>query len=96
VDLSKIAVTLYDVFGYLLPGYVLLFACSVFEATFLGTWFLSLSFLTAHALPFAVAAYFLGQVGHAIASWCTEHPKLRRIVQAPRERLTQTLYAAED
>lgn len=94
MDLSKIAVTLYDVFGYLLPGYVILLACSVIEATFLGSWFLSLSLFSAHAIPFAIAAYFMGQVGHAIASWCTESKKLRRIIQAPRERLTPTLYAA--
>ena len=36
MDLSKIAVTVYDVFGYLLPGYVVLFALSLVESTFGG------------------------------------------------------------
>jgi hypothetical protein len=94
VDLNKIAVTLYDVFGYLLPGYVVLLACSIVEATFIGTWFLSLSLFGSHALPFAVAAYFMGQISHAIASSLTEAKKLRPLIQAPRERLSAPLYAA--
>lgn len=94
MDLSKIAVTLYDVLGYLLPGYVVLFACSILEATFIGSWFLSLSLFSAHPLPFAVAAYFMGQVGHAVASWCTESKKLRSIIQASRERLRPSLYSS--
>src|SRR5687767_9125405 len=93
MDLSKIAVTVYDVFGYLLPGYVVLFALSLAEATFTGTWFLSLSLFSAHALPFAVAAYLCGQASHAVASLLTESKRCRTWIQAPRERLGATLYA---
>ena len=58
---AEIAITLYDLFGYLLPGYVVLFAASLIEATFVGTWFLSLSLLRDQAPAFAVVAYFMGQ-----------------------------------
>jgi hypothetical protein len=94
VDLNKIAVTLYDVFGYLLPGYVVLLAGSLVESTFFGTWFLSLSLFGGHPVPFAIAAYFMGQVSHAIASWLTESKRLRTVIQAPRERLAPPLYSA--
>src|SRR4051812_27811285 len=93
MDLSKIAVTLYDVFGYLIPGYVVLFALSLAESTFAGTWFLSLSLLSSHPLPFAVAAYLSGQACHAVASLLTESQGCRRWIQAPRERLGDRLYA---
>lgn len=94
MNFDKLAITLYDVFGYLLPGYVVLFAVSLVEATFVGTWFLSLVLIRSHALAFAVVAYFLGQACHAIASWLTEHRRLRAVVQASRERLSPAMFGA--
>ncbi len=91
MDLNKVAVTLYDVFGYLLPGYVALLALSIIESTFVGTWLLSLSLLSAHALPFAVVAYFLGQLSHAVAAAVTESRRHRALIQAPRGRLSPKL-----
>ena len=93
MDLSKIVVTVYDVFGYLLPGYIVLFALSLAESTFTSTWFLSLSLFSVHALPFAVAAYLSGQASHAVASLLTESKRCRTWIQAPRERLGAPLYA---
>lgn len=43
MGLDKISVTLYDLLGYLLPGYVLLLACSVAEASFWGSSVFALS-----------------------------------------------------
>ena len=34
MSLDKISVTLYDIFGYLLPGYIIVAGASIFEATF--------------------------------------------------------------
>ena len=94
MGLDKIAVTLYDVFGYLLPGYVVLLALSIAEATFAGTWFISLSLFGSHPVPFAVAAYFAGQLTHGCASALTEASRLRRFIQVPRARLEGVLLNA--
>ena len=80
-------------FGYLIPGYVVLFALSLAESTFTGTWFLSLLLLSSQPLTFAVAAYLCGQACHAVASLLTESKECGRWIQAPRERLGDRLYA---
>ncbi len=94
LDLSKIVVTLYDVFGYLLPGYVVLVACSIIEATFVGTPFLSLSFFGSHPLQFAVVAYFLGHVSHSIASWISGSERGRALLRTSPKRMNAELCAA--
>ncbi len=68
MGLDKITVTLYDLLGYLLPGYVLLFACSVLEASFWGSSVFALSHIGSNPILSAIVAYFLGQTSHAIAS----------------------------
>lgn len=79
MSLDKISVTLYDLLGYLLPGYVLLLGAAVVEATLLKTSLFSLTGFTNNALPYAVVAYFLGQFGHALGSffkeWSASHAK---------------------
>src|SRR5205085_9652036 len=69
MGLDKISVTLYDLLGYLLPGYVLLLACSVAEACFWGSSVFALSCISRNPILSAVVAYFLGQASHAIGSW---------------------------
>lgn len=69
MGLDKISVTLYDLLGYLLPGYVLLLACSVAEASFWGSSVFALSRISRNPILSAVVAYFLGQASHAIGSW---------------------------
>jgi hypothetical protein len=68
MGLDKISVTLYDILGYLLPGYVLLLACSISEANFWGTNLFALSRISHNTVVSIVVAYFLGQSSHAIAS----------------------------
>jgi hypothetical protein len=68
LGLDKITVTLYDLLGYLLPGYILLFACSMLEASFYGTSMFALSRMGKNPILSAIVAYFLGQTSHAIAS----------------------------
>jgi hypothetical protein len=94
VDLSKIVITLYDVFGYLLPGYVVLFACSIVEATFVGTPFLSLSRLGSQPVQFGVVAYFLGHISHSIASWVASSKRGRAVLRTSPDRLNPALCAA--
>lgn len=68
MGLDKISVTLYDLIGYLLPGYVLLLACSVVEASFWGTNLIALARIGRNPILAAVVAYFLGQASHSVAS----------------------------
>lgn len=68
MNLDKAALTLYDFLGYLLPGYVLIFVSSLVESTFLNTALLSLSTIGKNLLIATVAAYFLGQASHRVAS----------------------------
>lgn len=68
MGLDKISVTLYDLLGYLLPGYVLLLACSVAEASFGGTSLFALARISRSPILAAVVAYFLGQASHGIGA----------------------------
>ena len=78
MSLDKINVTLYDLLGYLLPGFILLFACSVAESTFGSTQVLTLSHLISYPLPSAIAAYFLGHICHGIGSGLQERFRVVR------------------
>ncbi len=61
MGLDKISVTLYDLLGYLLPGYVLLLASSVAEASYWERSSLfSVSSIGHNPVLAAIAAYFLG------------------------------------
>jgi hypothetical protein len=68
MGIEKISLTLYDLLGYLLPGYVLLFVCSLIEATFLDSSLLNLSRITDDLLPSVIVAYFLGHACHGVGS----------------------------
>lgn len=72
VTLDSIKFTLYDFLGYLLPGYVLLVAASVTEASFFDTSLLAMSGIADRPLLLSVAAYFLGQAAHRIAGLVKE------------------------
>jgi hypothetical protein len=69
MGLDKISLTLYDLVGYLLPGYVWLLACSIIEASFSRSSLFSLSHISRYPILATVIAYFLGQTSHAIGSW---------------------------
>lgn len=66
--MDKITVTLYDLLGYLLPGYILLLACCIAEASFWGSSLFALSRIGRNPILGAIVAYFLGQTSHGIAS----------------------------
>jgi hypothetical protein len=87
MSIDKLAIGVYDFLGYLLPGYVVLIACSIIESTFIGTWFLSLEFIVRSPIAFAAVAYFMGHVAHAVAAGMTK--RARRLIQAPTRRLSE-------
>ena len=68
MESGKLGLTLFDVLGYLLPGYVLVFCLSFIEATFLGSGYLSIASLKDNLFFSTVAAYFGGHVCHSIAA----------------------------
>ena len=69
MGLDKISVTLYDLLGYLLPGYILLLACSIAEASFWESSLFALSRISRNPVLCIIVAYFLGQISHALGSW---------------------------
>lgn len=100
MGLDKISITLYDLLGYLLPGYVLLLACSMAEASFwAGSSAFALSRISRNPVLAAVAAYFLGQASHAIASlikeksyrWLGDRLGRYRLNQEVSERVSQVI-----
>ena len=70
--LDKISLTIFDILSYLLPGYVVLFALSIVEATFCGSNLLALSTLNDNWLTLSVIAYFFGQFSHRVASFLND------------------------
>lgn len=70
MSLDKISVTLYDLLGYLLPGFVLLLVFSIAEASFFGNSSLfALPRIEQHPLISSIFAYFLGHASHGAGSW---------------------------
>lgn len=66
--LDKIALTLYDLLGYLIPGYVWLLNASLLEANYGHSSLLSFAAITENTITFALVAYFLGHLSHAVGS----------------------------
>jgi hypothetical protein len=86
MGIDKISLTLYDLLGYLLPGYILLAACSIVESSFFATNVLALSRINHSPVSSAIVAYFLGHVSHALGSL---------IVQKKREWFDSNQYALD-
>jgi hypothetical protein len=75
MNFEKVSLTLYDVFGYIVPGYVMLLVASLVESTFGNTTFLSIASATGNVLLSIIAAYFLGNICHSLGSLFREwHP----------------------
>ena len=105
MNLDKVGITLYDLIGYLLPGYVWLIALSIIEATFLRSTVLSLSNFGRHAVPFTVVAYYLGQISHSLGSqlqvwkkdWFKKDDTLMGAFVAERvEQILKEMYVFKD
>lgn len=87
MNFDKISVTLYDLLGYLLPGYILVIALAVLESTFLGSTLLTLQGIKSNPLPFSVVAYFLGQFCHAMGT--TLKTKLRPHSKTIQDKISE-------
>lgn len=88
---DSISLTLFDLLGYLLPGFVFLLCFSILEATFFHSTVFSLSAVSAHPAFFSVVAYFLGHVAHALGS---EVKRIRfRWFTSKQDRLGKQLYS---
>ena len=90
MESGKLGLTLFDVLGYLLPGYVLLFCLSFIESTFLGSGYLSLASLRDNLFFSTVVAYFGGHVCHSIAA-SIKHRFFRHLGE--NYRLNNPLYS---
>ncbi len=88
MNFDKISVTLYDLLGYLLPGYILVMALAVLESTFLGSTLLTLQGIKSNPLPFSVVAYFLGQFCHAMGT--TLKTKLRPHAKTIQQKIGES------
>jgi hypothetical protein len=77
MGLDKISVTLYDLLGYVLPGFLLLLACSIIEAAFGDSSLFAISEVRSNTVLALVTAYFLGQTSHALASRVSAKEKHR-------------------
>lgn len=69
MDSDKLGLTLFDLLGYLLPGFVVLFSFSLIEGTFsVNSSLFSLESLGNNIFIFSIAAYYLGHVCHITAA----------------------------
>lgn len=91
MSLEKISVTLYDLFGYVLPGFLILLGVSVIEATFVHSNVFYLARLVKNPVVVTILAYFLGHMAHATASWLKR--RFRRAFTDDANRLSAPLYA---
>ena len=67
MSLNSITLTLFDIFGYILPGFVVLFAVSIFESSFTSLQLLNFTESSRSILTSTVVAYFLGHLCHSLA-----------------------------
>ena len=80
----KIPFSIYDFFGYLGSGFVLL--CAV-DYAFDGGWLLRNELLSVHIVFWIVLAYITGHIVANISSFSLEHKFLRKVLKSPEETL---------
>lgn len=90
MDSDKLSLTLFDILGYLLPGFVCIFCISLFEATILHSGFFNLTAIGENLFFFSIAAYFLGHVCHILATILKD--KFYKLFIGKEDRLSQPLY----
>lgn len=80
----KIPFSIYDFFGYLGSGFVLL--CAV-DYAFDGGWLIKNELLSVHIAFWTVLAYITGHIIANISSFLLEHKLLREVLKSPEETL---------
>jgi hypothetical protein len=91
MDTEKLGLTLFDILGYLIPGYLVVFMISVFEATFLSTSFFPLVTIGNNLFLFSLMAYFLGIVCHGLSTLVQN--KFSKLFSSDQNRLNPLLSA---
>jgi hypothetical protein len=89
MDTEKLGLTLFDILGYLIPGYLVVFTISIIEATFLKTSLISLSTIGSHVFLFSLMAYFLGIICHGFSALAKE--KWNKLFSTDQNRLSLLL-----
>jgi len=69
MNLDKFSLTLYDFLAYLFPGYIVLFTCSVVDASFFGGASLTVDTINKGFFIYSITAYFLGHLCHRVGSY---------------------------
>jgi hypothetical protein len=80
----KIPLSVYDTFGYLAAGFLLLAAT---EYAFDGNWLIERDWKPGSAVFFITVAYILGHILANIASYLLEHLLVREFLKSPEELL---------
>ncbi len=68
MGIDKLGLSIFDMLGYLLPGYITLFAITIFEATFTKGKLFCLTTIWNNIFFFSILSYFLGVLTHSIFS----------------------------
>lgn len=90
MSLSNITLSLFDIFGYLLPGFVVFCAVSIFVSSFAESSALALGGASNSLLLASIAAYFLGHLCHLLAEWL--YLLLSKYFKKSEARLSEGLY----
>ncbi|HWQ42079.1 MAG TPA: hypothetical protein VN456_08610, partial [Desulfosporosinus sp.] len=91
MDSSKLGLSIFDVLGYLLPGYIVVFSISMAEATFFKSSFFTLSALGANIFLFSIIAYFLGIICHGLATLTKD--KFYKMFSSKKNKLPNLIYS---
>lgn len=68
MGIDKLGLSLFDILGYLLPGYLVLINISIFEGTFVKSSYFCLDHYSSNLFLFSIFAYFLGILCHSLIS----------------------------
>lgn len=88
--IEKLNATLYDLLGYLLPGFVVLGTSAIAEATFFDGKFLSMETIHQQWLLFTLIAYYLGHAAQSVAA--SLQSRFRATVTSQKGRLSMPFY----
>lgn len=90
MNVEKFGLTIFDILGYLLPGYIVLFGISVFESTFLHSTQISLIAIGNNPFLFTVIAYFLGIICHWFST--SLKGKYRKLFSSSKDKINPLVY----
>ncbi len=69
MNLEKTTISLFDLFGYILPGFLTLITVILLISTLFDDSLMTISALSSNWVFTTIIAYFFGQICHSIGSW---------------------------